>query len=319
MPDIVPTLYEWCGGYAPHCTASPTSSTSGCSTTRCSSRSSGNMSPDHRDHVARWLGEVFGGPADYTDQLGGYPHMLSHHLGLAITEEQRARWAQLIAQSADEAGLPDDPEFRSAFVAYVEWGTRHRQGQLRAGRRPAHGLPDPALGLGRGAALPPGLIRRPAGSPVRAHADRTGGGDRAGRGPARRMYDNRPAAGADRAHAPPAPSAPFGVPLAADVVARLSPSVVTVRAGDGIGSGVVYQPDVVITNQHVVAGRRHGDDRLCRRRVVRGHRAGRRRGHRPRGDPTARGDLPVPEYRTELPRPATRSSRSAARSASRTP
>jgi hemoglobin len=26
--------------------------------------------------------------------------------------------------AADDAGLPDDPEFRSAFMAYVEWGTR---------------------------------------------------------------------------------------------------------------------------------------------------------------------------------------------------
>jgi len=26
--------------------------------------------------------------------------------------------------AADDAGLPDDPDFRSAFVAYVEWGTR---------------------------------------------------------------------------------------------------------------------------------------------------------------------------------------------------
>jgi hemoglobin len=27
-------------------------------------------------------------------------------------------------ESADEINLPDDPEFRSAFVAYIEWGTR---------------------------------------------------------------------------------------------------------------------------------------------------------------------------------------------------
>jgi hemoglobin len=29
-----------------------------------------------------------------------------------------------MCQCADEAGLPSDPEFRSAFVAYLEWGTR---------------------------------------------------------------------------------------------------------------------------------------------------------------------------------------------------
>jgi hemoglobin len=30
----------------------------------------------------------------------------------------------LLLQTADEIELPADPEFRSAFVAYIEWGTR---------------------------------------------------------------------------------------------------------------------------------------------------------------------------------------------------
>lgn len=37
-----------------------------------------------------------------------------------------------------------------------------------------------------------------------------------------------------------------------DIVERVEPSVVTIAAGDGLGSGVVYEPDVVITNAHVV-------------------------------------------------------------------
>ena len=83
-----------------------------------------NLPPDHPHHVALWLGEVFGGPKTYTEQHGGYPHMLSKHIGLAITEEQRARWAQLITPAADDVDLPSDPEFRSALIAYIEWGTR---------------------------------------------------------------------------------------------------------------------------------------------------------------------------------------------------
>ena len=31
---------------------------------------------------------------------------------------------QLLLESADEVGLADDPEFRSAFVGYLEWGSR---------------------------------------------------------------------------------------------------------------------------------------------------------------------------------------------------
>ena len=30
----------------------------------------------------------------------------------------------LLLECADQVGVPDDPEFRSAFVGYLEWGTR---------------------------------------------------------------------------------------------------------------------------------------------------------------------------------------------------
>ncbi|MFG1624390.1 group II truncated hemoglobin [Kribbella sp. NPDC049227] len=107
-----------------------------------------HMSDQHREHVAIWLGEVFRGHSRYTDELGGYPAMLGHHLGLALTEEQRSRWAALIAQSADPAGLPDDPEFRSAFVAYVEWGTRIALSNSQPGATPPPEAPVPHWGWG---------------------------------------------------------------------------------------------------------------------------------------------------------------------------
>lgn len=50
--------------------------------------------------------------------------MIRHHLDRAITEEQRRRWIDLLVDAADTVGLPDDPEFRAAFMGYVEWGTR---------------------------------------------------------------------------------------------------------------------------------------------------------------------------------------------------
>jgi hemoglobin len=84
----------------------------------------GGVSEEHRAHVTMWWCEVFGGPASYTEQLGGYERMLSHHLRLHITTEQRFRFASVMSRAADDAGLPDDPEFRAAFVGYVEWGTR---------------------------------------------------------------------------------------------------------------------------------------------------------------------------------------------------
>jgi hemoglobin len=107
-----------------------------------------NMPEEHPHRVAIWLAEVFGGPSAYSDEHGGYPHMLSRHLGMGITEEQRARWVQLIGLAADDAGLPADPEFRSAFAAYFEWGTRIALENSQPGADPPPEAPVPRWGWG---------------------------------------------------------------------------------------------------------------------------------------------------------------------------
>lgn len=114
-----------------------------------------SMPPDHPKKVALWLGEVFGGPKTYTNERGGYPHMVSMHLNRALTEEQRVRWVQLIASAADEAGLPSDPEFRSAFIAYIEWGTRIALSNSQPGVTPPSEAPVPRWGWGEAPPLPP--------------------------------------------------------------------------------------------------------------------------------------------------------------------
>lgn len=83
-----------------------------------------HMSPEHVKHVAAFVAEVFGGPKTYSAQLGGHANMIHRHVGRALTEEQRGCWMQLLLQCADAIGVPSDPEFRSALVAYLEWGTR---------------------------------------------------------------------------------------------------------------------------------------------------------------------------------------------------
>src|SRR5262249_16729216 len=82
------------------------------------------MSPDHPQRVASWLGEVFGGPKAYSERYGGYERMIAQHVGKGLQEAWRARWVQLLCRAADDVGLPADPEFRAAFVAYLEWGSR---------------------------------------------------------------------------------------------------------------------------------------------------------------------------------------------------
>jgi hemoglobin len=53
---------------------------------------------EHRRNVATWWCEVMGGPATYTNDLGGYEHRLSKHCGLHITGEQRLRFVTLLSR-----------------------------------------------------------------------------------------------------------------------------------------------------------------------------------------------------------------------------
>ena len=145
--DRPPTLYEWAGGMEAfdHLTSAFYGRVHD---DELVGPLFADMPDDHPHHVAMWLAEVFGGPKAYTAEQGGYPHMLSKHLGLAITEEQRARWAHLISLAADDAGLPSDPEFRSAFVAYIEWGSRIALANSKPGASPPPEAPVPRWGWG---------------------------------------------------------------------------------------------------------------------------------------------------------------------------
>src|SRR3981189_800620 len=83
-----------------------------------------HMSAQHRLHVAHFVAEVLGGPKVYSEAEGSHFEMIRKHLQKYLTEKPRKRWMDLFQQTADEMDLPADPEFRSAFMAYLEWGTR---------------------------------------------------------------------------------------------------------------------------------------------------------------------------------------------------
>lgn len=123
MPDETPTLYEWAGG------AEALQKLFDAFYLRVRDDEIlapvfADMPADHPQHVAAWLGEVFGGPAVYSREHGGHQHMVGRHLGRGITEQQRRRWVALLLDTADDVGLPGDPEFRASFVGYLEWGSR---------------------------------------------------------------------------------------------------------------------------------------------------------------------------------------------------
>lgn len=154
-PERTPTMFEWCGGlpaltrltrlfYEKHVPEDP-----------MLAPLFANMSADHPQRVAKWLGEVFGGPPLYSEEYGGYPRMLSQHAGKNLNEEWRARWVTLLLRSAREAGLPNDPEFRSAFQSYIEWGSRLAVENSQTGARPPQRMPMPRWDWNT-AAGPPG-------------------------------------------------------------------------------------------------------------------------------------------------------------------
>ena len=123
MAAPVPTLYAWLGGIEALERL----------TTRFYERVPDNptlapifahMSTQHAKHAAAFLAEVLGGPARYSAAHGGHPHMIRQHLNRHLTQAQRREWVALLLDTADELRMPDDPEFRSALVGYLEWGSR---------------------------------------------------------------------------------------------------------------------------------------------------------------------------------------------------
>jgi hemoglobin len=108
----------------------------------------GRVGEEHRRHATTWWCEVMGGPAEYSAQLGGYEHMLSRHVGLDITPDQRLRFVTLLSRAADDADLPADPEFRAAIMGYAEWGSRLAVHNSHPGAEPFQHAPVPRWGWG---------------------------------------------------------------------------------------------------------------------------------------------------------------------------
>ena len=142
-----PTLFEWAGGTAAFERLTESFYAKVMADDLIGPLFAG-MDPHHPRHVAIWLAEVFGGPADYSAERGGYRSMMRRHLRLGITEAQRRRWVNLMMDAADEVGLPTDPEFRAAFVGYLEWGTRIALSNSQPDATPAQQAPVPKWGWG---------------------------------------------------------------------------------------------------------------------------------------------------------------------------
>ena len=144
----LPTLFEWAGGLAPLRRMIDAFYDRVEADELLTVFFPGGVAERHRSHVTDWWAEVLGGPETYTEQHGGYDSMLDHHRGLAITPEQRHRFASTMSLAADDAALPADPEFRAALMGYAEWGTRLAVHNSQPGADVAPHAPVPRWGWG---------------------------------------------------------------------------------------------------------------------------------------------------------------------------
>jgi hemoglobin len=77
--------------------------------------------PQHTERLAAYWAEVLGGPPRYSQLGSDESAVLRLHSGNGDMSDLGRRFVSCFMQAADDAGLPDDPEFRAALRAYMEW------------------------------------------------------------------------------------------------------------------------------------------------------------------------------------------------------
>jgi hemoglobin len=81
-----------------------------------------DLNPQHVERLAAYWGEVLGGPPRFSEQLSDHSAMLRLHAGNGPGMlELGPRFVACFVAAADDVGLPEDPDFRAALRAYMEW------------------------------------------------------------------------------------------------------------------------------------------------------------------------------------------------------
>jgi hemoglobin len=80
-----------------------------------------DQNPEHVHRLAAYWAEVMGGPPEYSRTCGDHSFMLRMHAGNGDMTDLGRRFVACFVVAADDAGLPDDPEFRAALHAYMTW------------------------------------------------------------------------------------------------------------------------------------------------------------------------------------------------------
>jgi hemoglobin len=77
--------------------------------------------PEHVQRLADYWAEVMGGPPRYSESCADHTYVLGIHAGNGDMSDLGRRFIACFELALDDAGLPDDPPFRAAMVAYMRW------------------------------------------------------------------------------------------------------------------------------------------------------------------------------------------------------
>jgi len=79
------------------------------------------QNPRHVERLAAYWAEVLGGPPDYSRTCADESHVLRMHAGNGDMTDLGRRFVDCFDRALDDAGLPTDPAFRAAMLAYMRW------------------------------------------------------------------------------------------------------------------------------------------------------------------------------------------------------
>jgi len=106
----------------------------------------GDLHPQHVERLATYWAEVLGGPKTFSETCGDETHVLGLHCGNGEMGDLPARFYNCFVHALDDAGLPDDPEFRAAMRAYMRWAVDNVMAYSAVGTVVPAGLPMPHWG-----------------------------------------------------------------------------------------------------------------------------------------------------------------------------
>jgi hemoglobin len=141
-----PSIYDFAGGDAAFVALAAAHHERCLQEPEISHAFSHGFNPAHVQNLAFYWAEVFGGPARYSTNLGGHSGMLELHARTGAADDWGQRFVTCFVQALDDAGMPEDAEFRAALRSYIEWATGEVMAVSPPEARVPKNLPVPRWG-----------------------------------------------------------------------------------------------------------------------------------------------------------------------------